>query len=107
MYFKAILLTFKSCIFSALSYILLSFKKSIILVLVNNTKVLSKYLYYATVKIDAGDLVDDRAYPSLKTSVLENVKINLPSIEKQQEIVLELDLLSDIIKSKRQELICT
>ena len=70
----------------------------------NNTKVLSKYLYYATVKIDAGDLVDDRAYPSLKTSVLENVKINLPSIEKQQEIVLELDLLSDIIKSKRQQI---
>lgn len=71
----------------------------------DSTRVLPMYLYYATINIDAGDLVDDRSYPSLKTSVLENVRINLPSLDSQNSIVSELSLLSDIIAAKKKQLL--
>lgn len=70
----------------------------------DTSKVLPEYLYYSTIMIDAGGLVADHAYPSLKTSVLENVIINLPSLEKQKSIVNELNLLTDIIKVKNHQL---
>lgn len=71
----------------------------------DSAKVLPLYLYYATINIDAGDLVDDRSYPSLKTSVLENVRINLPSVDSQKTIVSELSLLSEIIAAKKKLLL--
>lgn len=73
------------------------------IIIPNEEKVLPKYLYYASILIDAGDLVDDRAYPSLRTSTLENVMIEVPSIEEQRRIVYELDLFSDILKKKERQ----
>ena len=64
-------------------------------------QVLSHYLYYATTQIDAERLVVDRAYPSLKTSALEQVLIPLPNLYEQKQIVEELDLLSDIIDKQK------
>lgn len=67
-------------------------------------KVLPKYLYYATINIDAGELVEDKAYPSLRTSVIENIKINLPDVKEQERIVSELDLIMGLISKKKSQI---
>lgn len=70
----------------------------------NNNKVSSKYLYYVLTSIDVGNLVANKAYPSLKTSVIGNVGIPLPHLNEQERIVAELDLLTDIIDKQKTQL---
>ena len=70
----------------------------------DKSKVVPLYLYYYTTRIDAGELVNDRAYPSLKTSILEQVSLNLPSLAEQERIVTELDLLTGIIDKQKSQL---
>lgn len=70
----------------------------------DKSKVVPLYLYYYTTRIDAGELVNDRAYPSLKTSILEQVSLNLPSLAEQERIVAELDLLAGIIDKQKAQL---
>ena len=70
----------------------------------DKSKVVPLYLYYYTTRIDAGELVNDRAYPSLKTSILEQVSLNLPSLAEQERIVTELDLLAGIIDKQKAQL---
>ena len=67
----------------------------------NNNKVSSKYLYYVLTSIDVGNLVANKAYPSLKTSVIGNVGIPLPHLNEQEHIVAELDLLTGIIDREK------
>jgi len=64
--------------------------------------VLSKYVYHLLTTIDAKTLTPDQAYPSLKTSEIAKIKIPLPPIEIQQQIVAELDGYQNIIVGARQ-----
>lgn len=64
----------------------------------------SEYIYYAMSHIDVGELVDDRAYPSLKTSTIGAIDIPLPSLDEQERIVAELNLLTGIIDKQKQQL---
>jgi type I restriction enzyme S subunit len=52
-----------------------------------------KFLLYFLSTVDAKNLVQDSNYPSLKTSVIENVNIQLPPLTTQQKIVAKLDVI--------------
>lgn len=62
------------------------------------------YLYYATTAIDAGSIVDDRAYPSIKASAIAKLSIPLPPLSEQERIVSELDLLTEVIDKQKAQL---
>jgi type I restriction enzyme S subunit len=55
------------------------------------------YLYYLLTTIDAKELIQDSSYPSLKTSAIENIELNIPSLEVQRKVVERLDLIFDEI----------
>ena len=57
----------------------------------------SKYIYYSLVGIDAKTLTPDQAYPSLKTSEIAKIKIPLPPLEVQEQIVAELENYQKVI----------
>lgn len=63
----------------------------------NEKKALAKFLFYILLKIDAKTITPNSAYPSLKLSEISNIKIPLPPLEIQEEIVKELDQHQAII----------
>ena len=50
-----------------------------------------KYLWYFLILIDAKDLMQDIAYPSLKLSDIKNIPIAIPALPQQKKIVAILD----------------
>jgi type I restriction enzyme M protein len=50
-----------------------------------------KYIYFILTQIDAKNITPDQAYPSLKTSEIKNLKIPLPPLEIQEQIVAEIE----------------
>lgn len=63
----------------------------------NNEKVLDKFIYYLLVKIDAKSLTPDQAYPSLKISDVSKIKIPLPPLDVQKEIVEQIEVKQKIL----------
>lgn len=63
----------------------------------NENKVLAKFLFYMLLTIDAKTITPNSAYPSLKLSEISNIKIPLPPLSVQEEIVTELDQYQAII----------
>lgn len=57
----------------------------------NNTILDDRFLLYYLTTIDARDLMQDIAYPSLKISDINLIEIPLPSLLEQQQIVATLD----------------
>ena len=57
----------------------------------NNDLALDRYLFYFLQTIDARDLCQDQAYPSLNRDQIAGIEVPLPSLEKQREIVEKLD----------------
>ena len=57
----------------------------------NNELALDRYLFYFLLTIDARDLCQDQAYPSLNRDQIGGIEAPLPPIEKQHEIVEKLD----------------
>ena len=58
--------------------------------------VLPQFLLYALTLIDAKDLIQDQSYPSLNLPAIENIRIYLPPLNEQQQIVRLLDELQII-----------
>ncbi len=57
----------------------------------NNEILLDGYLYYYLQTIDARDLCQDQAYPSLNRDQIAGIHIPLPSLSEQKAIVEKLD----------------
>ena len=68
----------------------------------NEKKIYSLFLFYLLLKIDAKTLTPDQAYPSLKISKIQKIKIPLPPLEIQEQIVSELDSYQKIIDGAKQ-----
>ena len=68
----------------------------------NEKKIYPLFLFYLLLKIDAKTLTPDQAYPSLKISKIQKIKIPLPPLEIQEQIVAELDSYQNIIDGARQ-----
>ena len=51
-----------------------------------------KYIYYILSQVDAKEITPDQAYPSLKISDISKIRIPLPPLEVQEQIVVEIEL---------------
>ena len=58
----------------------------------NNELALDRYLFYFLQTIDARDLCQDQAYPSLNRDQIARIEVPLPPLEKQRKIVEKLDV---------------
>ena len=67
----------------------------------NENIIIPKLLLYLLTSVDAKDLVDS-SYPSLKKELIEEIKIPLPPIEIQKEIVEELEQYQKVIDGAKQ-----
>ena len=65
----------------------------------NKNKVLPKFLFNLLCSIDAKKLTNEQSYPSLKLSEIKQIKIPLPPIDIQKEIVAEIEKEEAKIKS--------
>lgn len=57
----------------------------------NHNKILSKFLFYRLLLIDAKKMTNDQNYPSLRLPVIKEIKIPLPPLSEQKRIVAILD----------------
>ena len=66
------------------------------------------YLYYFLLTVDAKDLVQDSAYPSVNLKQISQIEIPVPSLQEQEKIVERLDGVlevinkSNLVNSKRK-----
>lgn len=70
--------------------------------IINTELVDPKYLYYAICKFDFAGLNVGSAVPSLTVPIIENIKITLPSLNKQKRIANILSSLDDKIELNRR-----
>ncbi len=66
------------------------------------SKIINKYLYRILISIDARSLTPDQAYPSLNLKQISGIKIPLPPLYVQEEIVKEIEGYQKIISGARQ-----
>lgn len=57
---------------------------------IEKDKINNLFLYYLLMHIDARTLTHDQSYPSLRLSEIENIRIPLPSLEVQNQIIAEI-----------------
>lgn len=74
--------------------------------IISNTDVINdRYLYYVLSRFDMIELVDDKNYPSVKTSeIAERIQIPVPPLEVQEEIVRILDNFTNLAAELQAEL---
>ena len=65
---------------------------------VNENLAVKNWVYYFLSKFDMGKLVSDPGYPSLNISAIEKIKIPLPPLEIQKQIVERLDKIAEAQK---------
>jgi restriction endonuclease S subunit len=65
-------------------------------------KVNNKYLYRVLINIDAKSLTADQGYPSLNIKQISSIKIPLPPLHIQEEIVKEIEGYQKIIDGAKQ-----
>ena len=70
----------------------------------NKDVLLPKYLYYFCEYFDFEKLNTTVTIPSLTKANLLNIEMELPTIEQQQEIVVQLDKVENIISFRKQQL---
>ena len=70
-------------------------------IICNEKRASVKYVYRLLCKIDARSITPDQAYPSLRLTEIENIKIPLPPLDVQWEIVAEIDGYQKIIDGAR------
>ena len=71
-------------------------------IIADEQKINPYYLYYILCRIDAKSLTNDQPYPSLKLSQISKIKIPLPPIEVQQQIVEEIQVKQDAITHAKE-----
>ena len=71
----------------------------------DESKVLPLFLFHLLCAIDAKVLTADQAYPSLKISSIQNIKIPLPPLEDQEKIVEEINSYEKKIVVARKQII--
>ncbi len=70
----------------------------------NENKILPKFLFGLLKKIDAKKLTNDQSYPSLKISEIEKIKIPLPPMKIQKEIISKIEKEDTNIIRLRKEI---
>lgn len=74
-------------------------------VIPNKNEINDRYLYYTLTRFNMGELVEDKSYPSVKTSdIAEKIKIPIPPLPVQEEIVRILDDFTNLAAELQAEL---
>jgi type I restriction enzyme M protein len=68
----------------------------------DSEKILDRFLYYMLIDIDAKNLTADQSYPSLKLGDISKIRVPVPPLEVQEQIVAELDGYAAIISGANQ-----
>ena len=68
----------------------------------NEVVAVPKYLFYMLCLIDAKTLTENQNYPSLRLTDIFNIKIPLPPLSIQQEIVSKIEQYEKIIAGAKQ-----
>lgn len=67
----------------------------------NENKILPKFLFNLLKNIDAKTLTSEQNYPSLKTSEIAKIKIPLPPLEIQKDIVEQIEVKQKAIEAAK------
>ena len=70
-------------------------------IICDERKASSQYVYHVLCHIDARSITPDQAYPSLRLTEIGNIRIPLPSLKVQQEIVTEIERHQKVIDGAR------
>ena len=70
-------------------------------IICDEKKASSKFVYRLLCQVEAQDLTASQAYPSLRLTQIGSIKIPLPSLEVQQEIVAEIEGYQKVIDGAR------
>ena len=65
-------------------------------------KALPKYIYNILCRVDAKQITPDQDYPSLRLSSIGNIKILLPPLEIQEEIVEQINVKQKAIDHAKE-----
>ena len=68
----------------------------------NKNKIIPDFLFYLLKTVDAKDLTNNQNYPSLKLSDIKKIKIPLPPLEVQKEIVEQIEVKQNTINAARE-----
>jgi len=68
----------------------------------NKDKIIPKFLFQLLCCINAKSLTENQNYPSLRLKDIESIKVPLPPLSVQEEIVAEIDGYQKIIDGARQ-----
>ena len=66
----------------------------------------SEYLYYVFQHLDFSKYTRRGAVPTLDTNALKLIEINVPSLDEQEQITAQLNLIYSIVENKRVQLSC-
>ena len=70
-------------------------------IICEESKALPKFVYQLLRRVDARDITPDQAYPSLRLSEIGAIRIPLPPLEVQKEIVAEIEGYQKVINGAR------
>ncbi|MDE2937702.1 MAG: N-6 DNA methylase [Chloroflexota bacterium] len=70
-------------------------------IICDEKKASSKFVYHLLCQVDARSIAPDQAYPSLRLTEIENIRIPLPSLAVQQEIVAGIESYQRVLDGAR------
>ena len=70
----------------------------------NKDKIIPKFLFQLLCCINAKSLTENQNYPSLRLKDIESIKVPLPPLSIQEEIVAEIDGYQKEIEEKNREI---
>jgi type I restriction enzyme M protein len=72
-----------------------------------NKEILSEFLFYLLCQIDAKKLTNDQSYPSLRLLQISKIKIPLPPLEVQKDILKRIKSKQEIINDAKELIVKT
>ena len=73
-------------------------------IIANNEKIITEFLYEFLVLVDVQDLKVNSDYPSLNKSDIDNIKIPLPPLDIQRQIVSECEKIDEEYNTSRMSI---
>ena len=73
-------------------------------IIANNEKIITEFLYEFLVLVDVQDLKVNSDYPSLNKSDIDNIKIPLPPLAIQRQIVSECEKIDEEYNTSRMSI---
>ena len=73
-------------------------------VAVDEARALPQFVFRMLTQVDSRDLTSGQTYPSLRLQQIADIRIPLPSLDVQREVVAEIDSYQRSIDSNRESI---